>query len=45
MMFSHMDPYMTYMAQQIRLQKSPAGVMAVVDNIVAYASNAASRSG
>ena len=33
MMFSHMDPHMAYMAQQIRLQKSPAGVMTVVDSL------------
>lgn len=33
MIFSHMDPYMTYMAQQIRVQQSPAGVMAVVDSL------------
>ena len=45
MMFSHMDPYMTYMAQQIRLQQSPARVMAVADDVAVYTSKAASRSG
>lgn len=33
MIFSHMDPYMTYMAQQIRMQQSPAGVMTVIDSL------------
>ena len=33
MMFSHMDPYMTYMAQKIRMQQSPAGVMVVADDL------------
>lgn len=33
MIFSHMDPYMTYMAQQILLQQSPAGVMTVADDL------------
>ncbi|WP_318374214.1 anaerobic sulfatase maturase [Enterobacter sp.] len=45
MMFSHMDPYMAYMAQQIRLQQSPSSVMGAVNEIAVYASNAASRSG
>ena len=39
MMFSHMDPYMTYMAQQIRLQQSPAGVMSVANDIALHISN------
>ncbi len=33
MMFSHMDPYMTYMAQQIHVQQSPARVMTVIDSL------------
>ncbi|HGY1898864.1 TIGR03758 family integrating conjugative element protein [Klebsiella aerogenes] len=33
MMFSYMDPYMTYMAQQIRVQQSPARVMTVIDSL------------
>jgi len=33
MIFSHMDPYMTYMAQQIRVQQSPVRVMTVIDSL------------
>lgn len=33
MMFSHIDPYMAYMAQQIRVQQSPARVMTVIDSL------------
>jgi uncharacterized protein len=32
-MFSHMDPYMRYMAEQIRQHQPPAGIMAVAENI------------
>lgn len=39
MMFSHMDPYMTYMAQQIRMQQSPAGGMSVANDIGLHISN------
>lgn len=45
MMFSHMDPYMACMAEQIRQQQSPARVMAKADNIAFHMSNATSRSG
>lgn len=44
-MFSHIDPYMRFMAQQIRLQRSPTRVMAVVNDIAVHTSNAASCSG
>ena len=33
MIFSHMDPYMTYMVQQIRVQQSPARVMTEIDSL------------
>ncbi len=45
MMFSHMDPYMRYMAQRIRLQQPPAQVMQVVEAIACQVNNSASFSG
>lgn len=45
MIFSHLDPYMRFMAQQIRQQQSPARVMLVAESIAAQLSRAASLSG